>query len=235
MVNTPQKRKMEGKKKKCFWTPQEQYKVFGPREIKSELFDQKSLNPEWESRVQKCTQVWQDSDGQRPFDSPNILLLNLFSCSSDSSFPFVCFLGGLPQQGCAIALFLTQFFTLPFPEVSTWALTSHSLWSSFQVASLHGVVSPQSLGAATCGEAETGEQNQGLGQSPEGRTVGGPNLLCPPLSAFPGFKQPALHIAVSPHIPALAHKSEMNLDTLFQQIQLTEKQAGEKRRLIQQG
>lgn len=76
---------------------------------------------------------------------------------------------------------------------------------------------------------------QHLGQSPEGRAASGPTLLCPPLSASPGFKQPALHRAVSPHTPGPAHKSEMNLDTLFQQIQLTEKQAGEKRRLIQQG
>lgn len=52
----------------------------------------------------------------------------------------------------------------------------------------------------------------------------------------PSFSHPALHQhSKTCRAHRLLKKKEMNLDALFQQIQLTEKQAGEKRRLIQQG
>lgn len=228
------------KKKNSFWTPQEQYKAFGPREIKSEPFDQKSPNSKRESRAQKRTQVWQDSDGQRPFDSPNILLLPLLYCPSASPFPSVCFLGALPHHSCAIVLFLTQLFTFPYPEVSPWALTSHSLWSSFHVVPCTVCMAlPRALehhqweGWGWRAEPRPGSTwgralREGLCV---GRAAGGFTQLC----VSSGFKQPTLHGAESALTPGPAHKSEMNLDTLFQQIELTGKKAGEKRRLIQQG
>lgn len=151
------------KKKESFWTPQEQYKAFGPREIKSELFDQKSPNPEWESRVEKCTQVWQDSDGQRPFDSPNIFLLPLPTLLLLCQLISICaFPGWAPSARLCHC-------TLPDPVVHaslSWSFPLSPHFSQSVVIFPGGFparcgFSPEPW-SSHGGKAEAGEQSQGL-------------------------------------------------------------------------
>lgn len=139
----------------------------------------------------------------------------------------------------------------PLPRVHPHPPTFHSP-SSLLLSQLGPVfggdlspcsgVSFQTLGGAIPREAKATGQRRGL-SGPWAEAWGkGCGWAHPQLPSGHPWLSATSPPQVSEPWRALTHlktcpqkKSEMNLDALFQQIQLTEKQAGEKRRLIQQG
>lgn len=138
---------------------------------------------------------------------------------------------GSPSQS---AMFPPAQGSLLLPPLPA-AHTSQSVTSSSSAASrlLQSLISVVWGFFPDPREPEVRGQNQGLAE-PWGKGCGQAQPHLPP--GHTSFNQPVLHKdSHTRRAHRIREKTEMNLDALFQQIQLTEKQAGEKRRLIQQG